>query len=375
MGIFGSILIAVFIIFRAPLSIAHAQEPSADIQYRATVEKIIESGTKHIETISLPYQTVEVLFSDGTLKNRKMIIHHGSVFSVDKSQFVKIGQRVVVVQTTGADGQPVFAIIDTYRLDTLLPFLMLFVAAVIVLSRWRGVGSIVGMLISLLVITKFIVPQIIAGKDPLTISIIGCFFIMTSTLYLAHGFSKQTNVALIATLITLVITGILSVFLVHVMHLTGLGSEDAYSLKLGISSLTNFKGLFLSGILIGALGVLDDVTTGLSASVFELHHANKTMSFTQLVISGLRIGREHVASLVNTLVLAYAGASLPMFMTLIINPNHYPLWTILNSEMIIEEIVRTLSGSLGLIVAVPLTTILAAWQLTKSHTPSHNAHS
>lgn len=375
MRLFGSILIAVFIFLQASVSPIHAQEPPSDIQYRATVLQVIDSGTKQLETMSLPYQTVEVVFTDGTLKDRKMTIHHGAVFSIDKTQFVQAGQRVVVVQTTGVDGQPVFAIIDTYRLDTLFPFLILFVAAVIFLSKWRGVGSIVGMLISLLVITKFIVPRIIAGNDPLTISIIGCFFIMTSTLYLAHGFSKQTTVALFATLITLVITGLLSVFFVHMMHLTGLGSEDAYSLKLGISALTNFKGLFLSGILIGALGVLDDVTTGLSASVFELHHANKTMPFTTLVVSGLRIGREHVASLVNTLVLAYAGASLPMFMTLIINPNHYPLWTILNSEMIIEEIVRTLSGSIGLIAAVPLTTILAAWQSTKSKTPVHTAHS
>jgi uncharacterized membrane protein len=220
------------------------------------------------------------------------------------------------------------------------------------------------MAISLLVIAKFIVPQILAGNDPLIISIIGCLFIMVVTIYLAHGFSRQTTVALAATFVTLVITGSISIILVKLMHLSGLGSEDAYSLKLGPTALINFKGLLLGGILIGALGVLDDVTTGLTASLFELNRANTKLSFTELIRAGLRVGREHVSSLVNTLVLAYAGASLPIFIILITNPNNYPLWSTLNSEMVIEEIVRTLSGSIGLITAVPLTTLFAAWYLT-----------
>lgn len=369
------IFLIALIFFAIPLSSAHAQTTTKDVHYTARVKQIIESGVKTANDMRLPYQVVKIEFLDKPMKGKEITVHHGDIFSIDQSQMVEQGQKVVVVETTGPDGNRVYAIIDTYRLDTLIPFLLLFTAAVILLSRWRGVGSILGMAVSLIVIAKYIVPQIIAGSDPLTTSIIGCLGIMVVTLYLAHGFSKQTTVALLSTFLTLVFTGALSIFFVRVMHLSGLGSDDAYSLKLGIASVTNYKGLFLSGILIGALGVLDDVTTGLSASVFELHHANASLSFIELIRAGLRIGREHVASLVNTLILAYAGVSLPLFMTLIINPNGYPIWTILNSEMMMEEIIRTLSGSMGLILAVPLTTFLASSILTSPWKLSERTHS
>ena len=342
---------------------AQNNDQPQDTYYRGRVIKILDEGLKTNNSIEIPYQTVETIILDGNLKNKPVTIDHGAVFSIDKSKFVKPGESVVILKTTAADGAPVFQIIDRYRLDTLLPFLALFALAVILLSRWRGVGSMLGMGISLVVIALFIVPRILAGQDPLAVSITGCLIIMSVTLYLAHGFSRQTTVALMATFLTLVITGGISILLVNAMHLTGLGSEDAYSLKLGSLAIVNFRGLLLGGMLIGALGVLDDVTTGLTASVYELHRANSKLSALELMSAGLRVGREHIASLVNTLVLAYAGASLPIFIILVTNPNHYPLWSIINSEMIMEEIVRTLSGSFGLIIAVPLTTVLAAWSL------------
>lgn len=345
-----------------------AQNPigSPETQYKARVDRVMEEGTRTNNDMSLPYQIVEVTILDGNLRNKTITIDHGSLFSIDKDRFVSPGQTVVVLETTGTDGAPAFQIIDRYRLNLLVPFLAAFAVSVIILSQWRGIGSIIGMGVSLLVIAKYIVPNILAGHDPLTTSILGSLVIMLATIYLAHGFSRQTTVALAATALTLLVTGALSVFLVQSLHLTGLGSEDAYSLKLGALSIINFRGLLLGGILIGALGVLDDVTTGLTASVFELHRANAKLTFWELMSAGLRVGREHVASLVNTLVLAYAGASLPIFIILVTNPNQYPLWSILNSELIVEEIVRTLSGSFGLIMAVPLTTCIASWSLVSA---------
>lgn len=366
LSLFLSVLFAGF----THVAPVHAQDISADrdTYYRARVEKILEQGEQKTNEISTPYQRVEVTIQDGKLKGRTVVIDHGSIFSIDKQRLVSKGQMVVVAFTTGQQGTRLFQIVDTYRLNILLPYLGIFILAVILLSGWRGVGSILGMIISLGIISLFIVPQILNGADPLTISIAGCVIIMISTIYLAHGFSKQTTIALISTFLTLLFTGIISMIMVKAARLSGLGSEDAYSLKLGAQGIINFKGLFLGGILIGALGVLDDVTTGLTASIFELSYANPNMSFHKLIQAGLRVGREHIASLVNTLVLAYAGASLPIFITLIINPNSYPLWSILNSEMIIEEIVRTLSGSFGLVLAVPLTTVLAAWFVTRKNT-------
>lgn len=369
-----TILFFFCLISITPTTQVLAQETSTDrdTYYRARVEKILEQGEQKINNIATPFQRVEVVILDGNLRGRKVIIDHGSVFTIDKQRFVSKGQIVVIAFTTGQQNTRLFQIIDTYRLNTLMPFIGIFVLAVILLSGWRGVGSILGMIISLGVISFFIVPKILQGADPLMISITGCFLIMISTIYLAHGFSKQTTVALTSTFLTLLFTGIISIIIVKVARLSGLGSEDAYSLKIGAQGIINFKGLFLGGILIGALGVLDDVTTGLTASIFELSQANPALSFNKLVRAGLRVGREHIASLVNTLVLAYAGASLPIFITLIINPNAYPLWSILNSEMIIEEIVRTLSGSFGLVLAVPLTTVLASWYATKKSSLSRS---
>ncbi len=338
---------------------------SQDTYFRAKVIEIVEEGVRTNNEFELPYQIVRVKLLEGNLKDREITIDHGSVFTIEKSKFVKAGDTVVVNQIIGADASLAYHIIDIYRLNIFWPFLLLFAVGVIALSGWRGAGSIIGMIVSLFVIAGFIVPNILSGRDALTISIIGCMGIMMVTIYLAHGFSKKTTIALISTFLTLVITGILSVLFVKISHLTGLGTEDAYALKLGPAANINFRGLLLGGILIGALGVLDDVTTGLTASVFEIQKANTRISFTELFRAGLRVGREHITSLVNTLVLAYAGASLPLFIILVTNPNHYPLWSILNSEMIVEEIVRTLAGSFGLIVAVPLTTLLASYHLTQ----------
>ncbi|HSX09414.1 MAG TPA: YibE/F family protein, partial [Candidatus Saccharimonadales bacterium] len=243
----------------------------------------------------------------------------------------------------------------------LYPIIALFLIVVLIVTRLKGLGAVVGLGISLAVIIFFVVPQILAGQDPLLASIVGALIIMVATMYLAHGFSQKTNIALISTSLALVLTGILSYVAVHLTSLTGLGSEDAATLQFGQTASINFQGLLLGGIIIGSLGVLEDITTGLAASIQELSKANSKLKFGQLVGSGLRIGSEHIAALVNTIVLAYAGVGLPIFLFIVINPNHQPLWYIINSELIMEEIVRTLAGSIGLILSVPLTAIFAAW--------------
>jgi uncharacterized membrane protein len=207
------------------------------------------------------------------------------------------------------------------------------------------------------------VPQILAGNDPLIVSIIGSLAIMLITLYLAHGFTSRTTIAVVATFLSLVLTGIIAVIAVSVSKLSGLGSEDAYNLLMNTGKTINVQGLLLGGIIIGSLGVLDDTTTTQSTTVAELAHANPVYSMRQLFTSGMVIGKEHIASLVNTLVLAYAGAAIGIFIFIIISlqTHSQPWWVIFNSEIIAEEIVRTLAGSMGLVLAVPITTLLAAF--------------
>lgn len=235
------------------------------------------------------------------------------------------------------------------------------------------------MALSIIVILNFIIPQILNGANPLVISIVGGIGILSVTLFLAHGVNKPTFIAWFSTLISLIFVGILATIAVELARLTGTGSEDANSLRIGITEHINLQGLFLGGIIIGALGVLDDITTSQTAVVFELKHANPKLTAVQLVNKARRVGTEHIASLVNTLVMAYAGVAMPILIILVINPQEWPGWAIFNSQIIAEEIVRTISGSIGLILAVPITTFIAAWyvhqkdlsQLPRSHSHHH----
>ena len=362
-------------IFNYQLSIkAFAQSPQEYFS-KAKVLDIKDQGTQNIAGYENPYQLVELAFIDGPQAGTTRTIEHGGIFTITNYQLVKPGD-IVVVSTIVQDQQAQNTITDKSRLDPLIWITGGFFLLVLVTAGLKkGLGSIVGLAISLAIITKFIVPQILAGRDPIAIALIGSIVMLLSTMYLAHGFHKQTSIAVLATAVTLSVTGILSVIFVNLTKLSGLGSEDATSLQIGLNTI-NFRGLLLGGMMIGALGVLDDITTGQTAAVYELHKANPSLHFLELIKRARKIGTEHIASLVNTLVMAYAGASLALFIILVMNPSHQPLWVIFNSELIAEEIVRTLAGSIGLILAVPITTVLAATVVTREHdkSPDHSDH-
>lgn len=357
------LLVLFFFFFSAK---SFAQTPPPPKVYKAEVVNITAEGEQFVdEQHKNPYQTVVIKFLDGDNKGQKMTIDHGKTATIRDNQKVAIGEKVVVVKIPNPKGD-IYQIVDKYRLDNLLPLIIFFFALILILSRLKGLGSIVGLIVSFMVIMMFIVPQILAGKDALFITITGSLIIMITTIYLAHGFYRRTHIAVGSTFLALTITGFLAYFFVDMVKLTGLGTDDAFSLQYGPAANINFKGLLLGGIIIGALGVLDDITTSLSATIEEIKKANPAYTFMQLVKSGFSVGSEHISSLVNTLVLAYAGTGLPLFLFIILNPTNQPMWAILNSELIVEEIVRTLAGSIGLILAVPITTIFASWIVTRS---------
>ncbi len=350
-------------------SLAHAQNRPAVMDpallpqeqaSRAKVIRINEEGTKVIFEQQHPYQKVTVQILSGPEKDKVFTMMHGEQTTLRENQKVHLNQTVVLQKTTTGN-QSIYQIIDSYRLERTIPLVILLLFVLIAVSKWRGLAALTGLAISFVIILKFIIPTILSGEDPLVTSIIGSFFIMMSTMYIAHGFSKKTHIAILATTITLILTGILAFTSVKLLFLTGLGNDDAITLLYGASGLLNFQGLLLGGIIIGSLGVLNDITIGLAASIRELAETNKKLSFKELFKSGLRVGNEHIAALVNTLALAYAGAALPIFIFIVMNPTNQPLWLILNSEILQEEIVRTVTGSIGLILAVPLTALLGAF--------------
>ena len=343
---------------------AYAQNPpQPTTEYvKGKVTSILLDGERDTGGAKSPFQKVAIQILDGKEKNKSITVGNGETVTITPSQKVTVGETVVLSKTV-YNGKVTYSIIDKYRLTPLIIMLVFFFLFVVSLAGRKGIGAMLGMFISLGVILFFIVPQIMHGSDPLFISIIGSVGIMVVTIYLAHGISQQTSVAVGSTALSLIVTGLCAIFFVKLLHLTGLGSDDIYSLQQNLGISFNYQGLLLGGIIIGALGALDDVTTTQSATIYTLAKTDPKASMQTLIKHGFSIGKEHIASLVNTLVLAYAGASIGIFFFLVISQQNHlqPLWVLLNSELLIEEIVRTLAGSIGLILAVPLTTVIAAF--------------
>lgn len=317
-----------------------------------------------VESVTKPELTNDLYVQEVHIKpeGEDSSITIENTYPKDAAGFREIQQsdEIVLSKSILSDGTTSFSIMDRYRLTPLLWISAIFFLIVVLAAGKKGLGAIIGLGISFAVILLYIVPQILDGSDPLLIAISGSLFIMAVTIYLAHGFSQKTTIAVVSTFLSLVITGLLAVFMVNLLNLQGLGTEDAYLLQFS-NVVINLKGLLLGGIIIGTLGVLDDITTAQTSTIFEIAKANEKLGVKELFFRGYTVGKEHITSLVNTLVLAYAGASLPIFLFFVLNPLNRPWWMILNSELVVEEIVRTLAGSIGLILAVPITTLLAAF--------------
>ena len=274
-----------------------------------------------------------------------------------------VGDEVeLIYQPEIPSGEP-YSIIDHQRGSQLWLLLGAFILAVIAFGRWRGVTALAGLAVTFGVLLMFVIPAILAGESPLLVAIVGSAAIMLTVLYLTHGFATSTSMAVLGTLASLVLTGVLSAVAVKAAHLTGVADEQ--STYLGTVQNLNLQGLLLAGILIGSLGVLDDVTITQSVTVTELARANPAYQFRQLYAAATRVGRSHIASVINTIILAYAGASLPLL--IIIAADSQPLAQVLTSQVIAQELVRSAVGTLGLIAAVPITTALAAYSVSRAN--------
>ncbi|MET0426460.1 MAG: YibE/F family protein [Actinoplanes sp.] len=267
------------------------------------------------------------------------------------------GDDVVLLHSPGAvpGGSP-YALVDHQRAGPMLWLLAAAVFAVLAFGRWRGLASLAGLGASFAVLLLFIIPAILDGAPPLLVAVVGASAIMFAALYLTHGFSVQTSVAVAGTVASLVLTGVLGVAFTAALHLSGVAGDDDTFLAASRGDL-DMRGLLLAGIVIGALGVLDDVTVTQAATVGELA-ADGERSRWELYRAATRIGRAHVGSAVNTLVLAYAGASLPLL--LLLATGSQPVGQLLTGEILAQEILRSAVGTIGLVASVPITTALAA---------------
>ncbi|WP_312858878.1 YibE/F family protein [Pseudonocardia xinjiangensis] len=275
-----------------------------------------------------------------------------------------VGDNVIMLWSGENPADPEsFQIVDFQRDQPLLVLALVFAAAVLALGRWRGLAALVGLGLTGVVLLAFMLPAILAGRDPLAVAVVGCCTIMFGVLYLAHGFSARTSTAALGTLLSLLLIGLLGAAFAAAASLTG-ADEDTANLANALGSDLDGRGLVLAGLMIGALGALDDVTVTQTSAVWELHRADPHLRPIALFGAAMRIGRDHVASAVNTLVLAYAGAALPLL--LLFSVAERGLTDTLTTQVIATEVVRTLVGSIGLVASVPLTTALAVAVITRT---------
>ncbi len=325
---------------------------------RAEVTAVLEEGEIQLGETSQKYQLLEVVVLEGEYEGIRFEVDYGQRQLRPEGLNLETGDQVIINISRGPENILSARFLDYVRLRPVLLLLLTFILFSVLISGWKGVRGLIGMGISILVITYYIIPQIIQGRDPVLVSVTGAFFLLAVSLYLVYGWSLKTHSAVLGTLLSLVLTALLANYFVNLTRLTGFGSEEALFLMQQSTIEINMQGLVLGGMLIGALGVLDDLVITQSSVVFELFMLNPNLSVRDLYRRAMRVGQDHVAATVNTLVLAYAGAALPMFLLFYLSGEQ--LQNLINLEYVAEEIVRTMVGSLGLIAAVPLTTILAS---------------
>lgn len=245
---------------------------------------------------------------------------------------------------------------DLNRSNLLIWISIIFAVVTIFIGRWRGIGAIVGLVLTFVVLLYFMFPALLEGRDPLAVAVVAASGLVLILLYTAHGLSIRTSVAVLGTLFGIALTALISYFVVGVGNFSGISDDDDFLLA-GVTQI-RLDGLLLAGIIFASVGVLNDVTVTQASSVWELKESQPNYSAKELFVSGMRIGRDHIASTVYTLLFTYAGAALPTLLLIVLADR--PTGFILSSEAISQEIVRTLVGSIGLVLAVPITTILAA---------------
>ncbi|MDD3284569.1 MAG: YibE/F family protein [Patescibacteria group bacterium] len=328
--------------------------------FKARVVEVVENKNTPRDDGSISIQQKLKLIGLEDNWKDKEIVFDGTVYDVSSASEYKVGEKVLVHYSAEPDGAENFYVIGFSRTNSIYWLVLLFILTVVIIGKFKGVRALVVLLLTFLVILKFIIPKILSGADPLFITILGSLFILIFGVYITEGLKKTSTISIFSILISLVITGLLSIWFSSITKLTGFASEEAtYLVGLGDGNI-NIKGLLLAGIIIGALGVLDDVIISQVALVKELKISNPELSKNQIYKQAMRVGVSHLSSMVNTLFLAYAGASLPLLILFSIKQEPFLTFNqVIDNEMMATEIVRALTGSIGLVLAVPIATILA----------------
>ena len=346
----GLVLIAIVFLLVPDLTPGPTSTPPVELVHGRIVELLAPS-----QDVTQP--DVRIRAVDGPHKGELLDGHlQGPSGTEDVPRYV-VGDEVVVNISTDPEA-PFIAVADLYRVPVLGLLVALFAAAVTIVGGWRGVRSLIALALTLVVVIKLVIPLILAGWEPVWVAIAAATGVTIVTFLLTEGARRQTIAAVAGTFIALTLVAVLAVVFDALARFTALrGSEDAtYLAGVGLNNI-DIGGLLLAGIILGALGILDDVTVTQAAAVQELFDSDPQVGRLALAARAMNVGRSHIAATVNTLVLAYLGASLPLIV-LFAAGRQDPMLTV-SSEVVAVEVVRALVGSIGIVAAVPVTTAIA----------------
>lgn len=336
-----------------------AQQEEAP-QQPATVEGVVtdirEESTLDVLGQAQRRQLLVVRISGGAHDGEEVLVESGSLATSTVVRY-EPGDRLLLDVSTDLEGNDAFYIVDRVRRVPLAVLFLAFVVVTVLVGRSRGLASLLGMGLSFAVIFLYVLPQILADRPPIAVALSAAAVLIPVTFSLSHGLNRKTAAAATGTVVALTLTALIAEITVNAARLTGYATEEAGLLQVVEGGDLNMKGLLLASIIIGLLGILDDITVSQAAIVFQLRDTSAALPLREIYRRAMDVGRDHIASLVNTLILVYTSSAMPLLLLFVHDVNGFG--TVVNYEVVADEIVRTLVASIGLILAVPVTTIVA----------------
>ena len=335
---------------------ANCGSPSAGAVLTGNPEPAPDRGAKCVQTL--------VAIDSGPNKGANTLLESSG--GPGQPNFA-VGDDIRVSRQVDQAGATSYAFFDYERTWPLITLAAMFAVVIVAVARWRGLRALIGIVVAFTVLVVFLLPALRDGASAIPVALVASAAILYAVIYLAHGVSLRTSAALLGTLAALLLAALLSWGAIEWAHLTGMSEEqnNEVSAYLGNVSIT---GLLLAGFIIGSLGVLNDVTVTQASTVFELAELGEGTSRRAIFVGAMRVGRDHIASTVYTLVLAYAGSALPLL--LLFSVANRSLGDVLTSESVAIEIARSAVGGIALALSVPLTTAIAAVLATPATAPA-----
>lgn len=364
---FASISLLLLLVLPIP---AFSQEliPDREEIVRARVVEIAAQEVLPIAgtDVSALNQTIRAVILEGPREGDIVLIENDYIR-------LKENETFYMRHRTDIDGVEYFSVADPYRLPLLFGLVGLFVTVVVLFGGAQGIRGLASLIGGLFLIVYLLLPGILAGYSPVLVAIAVSSLIIGAGSYVTHGFNKTTSAAVLGMIATILFTGLLAWGSIYFGRLTGFETEEAVYLHFNTGGTIDFAGLLLGGVLIGLLGVLYDIAIGQAVSVEEIKRAGQHLRAREVYARAIRIGREHTGALVNSLAIAYVGVSLPLLL-LFYSVGSGDFLLNMNREVFATEIVRTMVGSIGLVLAVPITTLISVWMLTGTSSRKQGAH-